>query len=95
MRSENRKRLTTIREKLSADQPLSFDDGVFLYREPNLLELGSLANDVRERLHGDQTSYVGGSRQPEGVARREPGNGLLPSLDGRDGTKRGGVFWTV
>src|SRR4029077_9609506 len=31
--------------------------GVALYRHPNLLEVGALANEVRERLHGDRTFF--------------------------------------
>jgi aminodeoxyfutalosine synthase len=46
-----------VRDKVRAALPLGFDDGVALYRHPNLLELGALANEVRERLHGDRTFF--------------------------------------
>ena len=46
-----------IREKIRAGAPLSFDDGVLLYKHKNLAELGLLANEVRERMHGDRTYY--------------------------------------
>jgi aminodeoxyfutalosine synthase len=46
-----------IRDKVRAAEPLSFDDGVALYAHPNLMELGALANEVRERLHGDRTYF--------------------------------------
>jgi aminodeoxyfutalosine synthase len=46
-----------IRDKVRAGEPLGFEDGVTLYRHPNLLELGALANEVRERLHGDRTFF--------------------------------------
>jgi aminodeoxyfutalosine synthase len=46
-----------IRDKIRDGEPLSFDDGVALYRHPNLLEIGGLANEVRERLHGDRTYF--------------------------------------
>jgi aminodeoxyfutalosine synthase len=46
-----------IREKLQAAEPLSFEDGVALYQHRNLMELGALANAVRERLHGDRTYF--------------------------------------
>ena len=46
-----------IRDKVRALEPLSFDDGVALYRHPNLLEVGALANEVRERLHGARTFF--------------------------------------
>lgn len=46
-----------IRDKVRAGEELSFDDGVALYAHPNLMELGALANEVRERLHGDRTYF--------------------------------------
>ncbi|MGB8297775.1 MAG: aminofutalosine synthase MqnE [Polyangia bacterium] len=46
-----------ISEKVSAGIPLSFDDGVALFREPDLLKLGALANQVREQRHGDRTTF--------------------------------------
>jgi aminodeoxyfutalosine synthase len=49
--------LAEIAEKLRAREALSFEDGVALYLEPDLLELGRLANEVRERLHGDRTYF--------------------------------------
>jgi aminodeoxyfutalosine synthase len=36
---------------------LSFEDGVALFCEPDLLALGSLANEVREKRHGDHTYF--------------------------------------
>lgn len=49
--------LSTIQDKVRAGEPLSLEDGVFLYRYPDLLAVGSLANEVRERLHGDRTYF--------------------------------------
>jgi aminodeoxyfutalosine synthase len=49
--------ITRIRDKLRDGEPLSFDDGVELWRHPNLLDVGALANDMRERLHGDRTYF--------------------------------------
>jgi aminodeoxyfutalosine synthase len=49
--------LASISEKVSAGIPLSFDDGVALFREPDLLKLGALANQVREQRHGDRTTF--------------------------------------
>jgi aminodeoxyfutalosine synthase len=46
-----------IRDKVRAGEPLSADDGVALFEHPNLLEVGALANEVRERLHGDRTYF--------------------------------------
>jgi aminodeoxyfutalosine synthase len=49
--------LAVIRDKVHAGEPLGLDDGVALYRHPNLLEVGGLANEVRERLHGARTFF--------------------------------------
>ena len=48
---------SAIRDKVRAGEPLGFDDGVALFLHPNLLDVGQLANDVRERLHGQRTFY--------------------------------------
>jgi aminodeoxyfutalosine synthase len=46
-------RLQPIAEKVLAGERLSADDGATLYRTPDLLGLGWLANHVRERRHGN------------------------------------------
>ncbi len=46
-----------IAAKVRAGVPLDRDDGVALYRHRDLLGLGALANEVRERLHGDRTYF--------------------------------------
>ena len=46
-----------IKDRIRDGEPLTFDDGVALYRHPNLLEVGALANEVRERLHADRTYF--------------------------------------
>jgi aminodeoxyfutalosine synthase len=46
-------RLPPIAEKVFAGQRLSFDDGLSLYRSPDILAVGWLANWVREKMHGD------------------------------------------
>ncbi|HJZ85526.1 MAG TPA: aminofutalosine synthase MqnE [Polyangia bacterium] len=50
-------RFVKVREKVYAGVPLDLDDGVALFRHPNLPELGMLANQVRERMHGDRAYY--------------------------------------
>lgn len=45
--------LEPIAEKVLAGDRLSFDDGVALYRSPDILAVGWLANFVREKMHGD------------------------------------------
>jgi aminodeoxyfutalosine synthase len=49
--------LPEIRDKLRGGEPLSLEDGVALFEHPNLLELGLLANEVREKRHGDRTYF--------------------------------------
>ncbi len=46
-------RLQPIAEKVFSGERLSFDDGVALYRSPDILAVGWLANSVREKLHGN------------------------------------------
>jgi aminodeoxyfutalosine synthase len=46
-------RLTPIAEKVFSAERLNFDDGVALYRSPDILAVGWLANWVREKMHGD------------------------------------------
>src|SRR5690348_5729019 len=50
-------RLNPIAEKVSARERLSFEDAVTLYRSPDILALGWLANAVRERMHGNLTYF--------------------------------------
>jgi aminodeoxyfutalosine synthase len=50
-------RLEAIRERVEARQRLSFEDGLTLYRSPDLLGVGWIANLVRERLHGNTTYF--------------------------------------
>jgi aminodeoxyfutalosine synthase len=51
------KSLQSIADKVLAGERLSFDDGVALYRTPDLLAVGWLANFVREKRHGNITYY--------------------------------------
>jgi aminodeoxyfutalosine synthase len=46
-----------IRDKVREHEPLTLEDGVALFEHKNLLEVGTLANEVRERLHGDRTYF--------------------------------------
>jgi aminodeoxyfutalosine synthase len=46
-----------IRDKVKDGEPLSLEDGIALFEHRNLLELGLLANEVRERLHGERTYF--------------------------------------
>src|SRR5262245_1401394 len=50
-------RLAEIRDKVEADQRLTFDDGVLLYEHADLFTLGELANVVRERKNGNFAYY--------------------------------------
>ncbi len=51
------KNLQAIADKVLAGERLSFDDGVALYRTPDLLAVGWLANFIREKRHGNITYY--------------------------------------
>ncbi len=46
-----------IAKKVRAGERLDFDDGVALFCEPDFLALGQLANEVREKRHGDRTYF--------------------------------------
>src|SRR5262245_7594235 len=49
--------LDAIRKKVARKERLTFDDGLALFHEPDLLALGQLGNEVREGLHGDRTFF--------------------------------------
>jgi aminodeoxyfutalosine synthase len=44
-------------DKVMAGERLSFDDGVALYKTPDLLAVGWLANYIREKRHGNVAYY--------------------------------------
>jgi aminodeoxyfutalosine synthase len=46
-------KLKTLAAKVLAGERLGFDDGIALYRTPDLLAVGWLANHVREKRHGN------------------------------------------
>jgi aminodeoxyfutalosine synthase len=50
-------RLKPIADKVLAGERLNMDDGIALYRSPDLLAVGWLANYVREKRHGNITYY--------------------------------------
>lgn len=50
-------RLAEIADKVDAGERLSFEEGLYLDREAPLLELGRLANRVRERKNGNVAYY--------------------------------------
>ena len=49
--------LATVAGKVRDGEPLSFADGLTLFAHPSLAEVGRLANQVRERLHGDRAYF--------------------------------------
>ncbi len=49
--------LDAIREKVRRGERLTADDGLALFLEPDLLAVGALANEVREKRHGDRTYF--------------------------------------
>jgi aminodeoxyfutalosine synthase len=50
-------RLKPVAAKVLAGERLSAEDGIALYRSPDLLAVGWLANHVREKRHGNITYY--------------------------------------
>jgi aminodeoxyfutalosine synthase len=50
-------RLKPVADRVLAGERLSMDDGIALYRSPDLLAVGWLANHVREKRHGNITYY--------------------------------------
>ncbi len=49
--------LQTIADKIYAGQRLSKEDGILLFEKADLSFVGSLANYVREKLHGDKVFF--------------------------------------
>lgn len=50
--------LGAIRDKVLASVRLTREDGLALYRHPDLLAIGALANLVRERRHADAAYFI-------------------------------------
>ncbi|WP_338670044.1 aminofutalosine synthase MqnE [Pseudodesulfovibrio methanolicus] len=50
--------LADIRDKVEANERLSFEDGVRLFQCPEPLAVGALAHRMRTRMHGDKAFYV-------------------------------------
>src|SRR6476620_3010580 len=57
MKSDADNRLAEIRDKVEAEERLSFEDGLFLEEGADLLALGELANLARERKSGSFAYY--------------------------------------
>jgi aminodeoxyfutalosine synthase len=51
------RRISEIRDKIEAGRRLSFQDGLFLEEQADLLTLGELADWVRERKNGNRAYY--------------------------------------
>lgn len=49
--------LSDIAQKVRSGTRLSFDDGVRLFAHPDVVTVGALADEVRQRLHGDVVWY--------------------------------------
>lgn len=57
MPTSTQQRFDEIAEKVYAGERLTFDEGVFLDKEADILQLGALANHVREEKHGNVAYY--------------------------------------
>ncbi len=51
------KKLAAIAEKVRNKQRITDEDALLLFEKGSLSFLGSLANSIRERLHGDTTYF--------------------------------------
>ncbi|HLK35787.1 MAG TPA: aminofutalosine synthase MqnE [Polyangiaceae bacterium] len=49
--------IEAVANKVRSGERLSFEDGVALFRHPDVVAVGQLADAVRERLHGDRTYF--------------------------------------
>ncbi len=49
--------IKTITEKVDANQRLSFDEGVELFKSHDIVAVGRMANRLRERLNGNKAYY--------------------------------------
>ena len=52
------KNLNPILKKVHGQERLSLEDGITLWKSPDLLGVGYLANQVRERINGDTTYFI-------------------------------------
>ena len=50
--------MKALESKVRHGERLSFADAVALYKTPDLAALGALANHVREKRHGNKTTYI-------------------------------------
>ncbi len=57
IKNEQEKTLKRIAEKIIAKERISEEDGLLLFERGSLSFLGSLANSVRQRMHGDTTYF--------------------------------------
>ena len=57
MSTKDTARFSVIAQKVRNEEPLTAEDGLFLYEYPDLLAVGALANERREALHGDDTFF--------------------------------------
>src|SRR5215210_2927894 len=57
IQNEKDESLQTIAEKIISKERISQEEGLLLFERGSLSFLGSLANHVRERLHGDVTYF--------------------------------------
>ena len=49
--------LLSIADKVNNEERISFEEGVYLFENAEVSYLGTLANHIRERRHGDKTYF--------------------------------------
>lgn len=50
--------LKTIQSKVEQGERLTAEEGLYLYQDAPIEELGRMANSVREKRHGNRTTYI-------------------------------------
>src|SRR6056297_1631172 len=49
--------LRQVAEKVEAGEPVSTDDALYMLETASILDLGTIANYMREKLHGSRVFY--------------------------------------
>jgi len=84
--TDDRARLARIQAKVDRAERLDFEDGVFLYRTPDLHAVGRMANQVRERRHGNRAYFnVNRHLNPTNICYVECGLCAWARKPGQDG----------
>jgi aminodeoxyfutalosine synthase len=85
-RTDNSRRLARIQAKVDRGERLDLEDGITLYRTPDLHAVGRMANQVRERRHGNRAYFnVNRHLNPTNICYVECGLCAWARKPGQDG----------